>query len=664
MTRRLIALLSLSLALLVAPSRAFGGDEAPPTPEQLAARERIRPKFEAILKDIHTPVKPGEKHPDYFVETTDALIDLGPDAVPFLAAELDLMDASTYHFCAYALGRLGGQEAEDALRKALRRSEERGGRFGSAAKRLALLGLGLMGRADVVDLVQSGIAIPGAEQYVELPFIAQLAMLTAPDSVPHLVKQLETASPDPAAAESLKWTLVALAHVGDASLVPKVLPLLERTSADVRGEAAHVLGQFGTPAVCDKLTAKLGDRTVRADYAIAAALERLNPRPCTKELLTHLEVEKNLDVRAYLYRTLASLQGEAALELLRTGYARGGNAEKVVVLGVVARMGSTKGLNLARTALPEKDVSVVLAGLDALARIGGEGAIDTLLAVVSDPRRSIALEAVRHLSDLGEKRAGPRVAQRLLEIVREPVGDLATRPAVAKLSEALVTFAFTDAADDVKAAAAIQTDPEIRDDLASCAKRLERLKSNGQDVPLWAANLTDGDPGIRRLAARRLAEIGSPAAIAALETRLGPSDLAVLDRAAILRAVADARAQGAASMVERHLSDGAFDSWAQRPVRREAAWAARRLGGPNMIAALRASAARRDGRDWGTLVGLALLDPAHAAETLAPLRFKRLRYVDSNLGIEDGQMDEILWSLAGHRAIARFDLPPETLFED
>ena len=83
-----------------------------------------------------------------------------------------------------------------------------------------------------------------------------------------------------------------------------------------------------------------------------------------------------------------------------------------------------------------------------------------------------------------------------------------------------------------------------------------------------------------------------------------------------------------------------------------------------MIAALRASAVRRDGRDWGTLVGLALVDPDHAAETLAPLRFKRLRYVDGRLGIEDGQMDEILWSLAGHRAIGRFDVPPETLFEE
>lgn len=664
MTRSLVALLSISMTLLAAPSRALGAEEAPPTPEQLAARERIRPKFEAILKDIHTPSKPGEKHPNYFVETAEALVGLGPEAVPFLAAELDLMDPPTFHFCAYALGRLGGQEAEAALTKALRRSEERGGGFGSAAKRLALFGLALAGRADVVDQVQTGIAIPGAEMYVELPLIAQLAMLTAPDSVPLLVKQLDTASADPGAAESLRWTLVALAHVGDASLVPKVLPLLDRTSPEVRGEAAHVLGQFGTPAICGKLTAKLGDRAVRADYALAAALERLNPSPCAKDLLARLEVEKNLDVRAYLYRTLASIQGEAALELLRTGYARGGNAEKVVVLGVLGRIGSTKGLNLARTALPEKDVSVALAALDALAKIGGEGAIDTLLAVISDPRRSIALEAVRHLSEIGEKRAGPRVAQRLLEIVREPVGDLATRPAVAKLSEALVTFGFTDPAEELKSAAAIQTDPEIRDDLAACAKQLDRLKTSGRDVALWAADLAGGDPGLRRLAARRLAEIGSPEAVAALETRLGPNDLAVEDRAAILRAVADARAQWAAPIVERHLSDGAFDSWLQRPARREAAWAARRLGGVKMIAALRASAVRRDGRDWGTLVGLALLDPAHAAETLAPLRVKRLRYIDSRNGIEDRQIDEILWSLSGHHTIARFDVPPETLFED
>ena len=102
-------------SMLLAPAGSSQEDTAPPTPAQLAAMERVRPLVDAIWLDVRSPPKVDDERPRYFWDVTDKLIAIGPDVVPFVASELDLMDPTTFHFCAYTLGRLGGPEAEAAL---------------------------------------------------------------------------------------------------------------------------------------------------------------------------------------------------------------------------------------------------------------------------------------------------------------------------------------------------------------------------------------------------------------------------------------------------------------------------------------------------------------------------------------------------------------------
>jgi hypothetical protein len=82
-----------------------------------------------------------------------------------------------------------------------------------------------------------------------------------------------------------------------------------------------------------------------------------------------------------------------------------------------------------------------------------------------------------------------------------------------------------------------------------------------------------------------------------------------------------------------------------------------------MAQALRASAVRRDGRDWATLVYLAVLEKGAALETLKTLRIRRMRYLDAEFGREDFQLEGILAGLASGHAPDRFDVPPDGLFE-
>ena len=86
--------------------------------------ERVRPLVEAVWLDVRTPSPTGEGTGRYFFDYTDRLIAIGPDVVPFMVSELELMDPNTFHLSAYALGRLGGRKGGAARAKALT-SEQR-----------------------------------------------------------------------------------------------------------------------------------------------------------------------------------------------------------------------------------------------------------------------------------------------------------------------------------------------------------------------------------------------------------------------------------------------------------------------------------------------------------------------------------------------------------
>ena len=649
-----------AIAAALAVTAASAQSTAPPTPEELAARERVRPKVEALWKQVKTPASTDEDRPRFFWEVTDALVALGPDVVPFLTSELDLMDPQTFHFSAYALGRLGGPEAEAALRKAVRVADSRGGRFGQACKRFAVFGLALIGTPDVFDLAQNGEQVQDMEMIVDLPLIVHMAILIGPPAMPILEKQLDTYASDPASAVKLQHTLRAIGRAGDASLLPKVLPLLSHPTPAVRGEAAEVISRIAPPSACDKIMPLLGDNKQRLNYVVADAIARWKPEPCYKAILARLEVETNVEVRGPLYKALVGIGGESSLDALRTYLQSPDFLDRTLVIGAIGELGSKKGLNMLRVMMADQG-NPAQRSLDAIAEIGGEGAIDTLMAATQDPRRSMSFVASRQLIRMGVKRAAPRLASDLLEIVREPVGDLSLREPVLELCNGLVSLGYTEPSEDLKKAAAAQTDPEIRETLASCVRRLELLQKNGEDVAAWSAAMTSPQEETRDVAARRLAQIGSPPAVAALEARFGRPDLALPERALILHEIGEARTAGAAAIVERHLSDPAFDTPETPQTRANAAWAARRIGGERMAAALRASAVRRDGRDWETLVYLAVLEKGAALDTLKTLYVKRLRYPETHFGRQEKQLDGILWDLSAGRMTPGYDAPPEEL---
>lgn len=659
---RSIAPVLVCLALLVPIARAQ--TEAPPTPEQLAAREKIRPKVEAIWADARSSADPDKDYVRYFWEVTDQLIALGPDVVPFLTSEVDLADPATYHFAAYALGQFPGPASEAALRKAARVADARGGRFGEACKRFAVFSLALLGDTSVLDSVQNGLEIQDTQMVPELLLMPHLAAVLGSAGTPVLTKQLATYQDDPEATERLEFTLLALGRTADPSILPKVLPYLKSPLTGLRAQAADAASRLGGPSVCQEIVPLLGSSNRREAYAAMEAVVRTKPAPCYKALVARLEVEENIEVRSSLYGIVVTLGGENALDVLRASMQSKSYVERSIVADMIGRVGSKKGLNLLRAMIDDPNENVAVRAVGALEAIGGEGAVDTLIARTADRRHMVALTACAVLTQMGVTTAAPRIASDLLDMVREPVGELELRAPIAQLSDALVTLKYPAPIDDLKKALDAQTDKEIRESLASCIARLTLIAGNGDDPARWTESLASPDMDIRRLAERRLAEIGTAPALAALEARLARNDVIADERAAIYRDFADVRTAGATALIERNLSDAADDSWERRDARAEAAWAARRIGGERMAKALKASAVRRQGRDWATLVYYAVLEKGASADTLKSLGALRLRRPETRIGREDGQLSEILSDLAAGRTPSTYDVPPDALVRE
>jgi hypothetical protein len=186
--------------------------------------------------------------------------------------------------------------------------------------------------------------------------------------------------------------------------------------------------------------------------------------------------------------------------------------------------------------------------------------------------------------------------------------------------------------------------------------RLAALQENGHKVKRWIAAMTSPQEQVRLLAYQRLGEIGGKQAAGALADRFGR--VGADEGLAILDALGNVDETPALDLIERVLTAPEFDPVERADLRSMAAWSARRLGGERMIAALKASAERRHGRDVHVLIYLALLEGEEALPTLAKYRMLRMKYVGWMSGKEFEKLDWIARHISNGASLAAVDVPP------
>ncbi len=657
-----IGILALSINLVCSP---FGvtNEPAGDTAAELVAHERLRAAVEDAFGAYVSPSPDRALDPDLMIESSDRLVALGPDVLPFLEFELKSDETRAYFLAVFTLGRMPGEAAAALLRGA---AEARAGRADERfvkERMWACYGLALQGRVEAIERLASGDPFAGMVDFFRDTSALRVATYVLGDAaVPTLLDlraRFDTASP--ADRLRLLYVVNALAPVASAENLPAVRPLLDHKEWRIRREAAGVLGHVDVPASLDLLFERLAaDPDARVRASIAAAIEGLRPTDRFEAILAALEVQTDSYVRGCLYRVLAASGDPRALEGLRAHWGRADDLDRTWLVDAVGTLPGNGGLNLLREAVRDRSVEVAVHAAMALARNGSPGAIETLLALVNDPAWPIAETAITRLGDLGARRAAPRIADALIEReLKQAATSVATRTRARVMGSALVALDFSTPAEDIRRLVARQGDPDLKTELAHLAGLLSAIAANGDDVGAWSVAATSDDGDLREVAYRRLARIGRKEAVEALVARF--ADASVPDRVSIVERLGAVRSEGAAPLLEAALLDPEFDTPENRPVRSAAAWAAKEIGGRAMLDLLDRSVERRGGRDPYVVTYLAAARGAAGAELIRRLRPVRFGLPSMERGVEQEELDRLARDLAAGRAVDRLDRPPDDL---
>ncbi len=325
-----------------------------------------------------------------------------------------------------------------------------------------------------------------------------------------------------------RWAVEALGEIGDARAAEALVTALRDKDRDARQAAVEAPGQpeggsqrgqaasagrYGDeavrlgPAVAAPLVAALGDEDQHVSEYAAIAVRMLGDA-ATAPLIAALGPPR-VATGTVVFRSPGSLRrspkaadalhalGAAAVQPLITAL-RGGGEGGAKAAALLGKLGGERAVEPLIAALADEAACVREAAARALGKIGDARAVEPLIAARRDKDRDVRQAAVEALGEIG----GTRAVEALIAALRDKVW-LVRRAAVEALGE------------------------------------LGGARAVG---PLTAA-LRDKDAGVRRAAAEALARIGDARAVEPLIAALADKDpRARLDAAEALGRIGDARA--------------------------------------------------------------------------------------------------------------------------
>ena len=380
--------------------------------------------------------------------------------------------------------------------------------------------------------------------------------------------------------------LDALAKIGDASVAPRVVPLLENEL--LRAPAVNVLGQLGDETAVTPLTALLNTPNAPTDL-IADALASISDRyeeqyqagahiadlagraispTGVQNLLESLETPGRENVRSIALvlgwlkrsgvdRALTRLMGRVDL--------------RDDIIEALVRHGSTT-VNLLISQLSAEDLEVRRSAVVTLGRIADASATEALVTTLSD--ESLAIDAANALGQIGD----PRATDGLLNLVGS--SDASTRQAAVS---ALNSLAPPPSAERILPLLH-DADPNVRESAVKIAGYFGYAESAGEllmlsrdesevvrsvavehlpyiedkrafDVLVQA--IREDTPQVRAAAARALGNMDEPEAIPHLIEALADDDVWV--RYFSARALGRRRSENSVKALERVVENEKFN---------------------------------------------------------------------------------------------------------
>ncbi len=386
----------------------------------------------------------------------------------------------------------------------------------------------------------------------------------------------------------------ALARLGDPRAVVPLIGKVQDSQASVRASVARALGELGDARASAALILALGDNDQDVRSAAARSLGRLGQPSAILSLVSLMEEDDSVEVKAAAVWALGAIGSDAAVEaLLRTlGSRTGGGAlpavreatlDALVMAGakaepaltlcvkdelvraradgcavVLGRLGSKAAVPVLAEALRAGRVERAVA-LAALGQIGDRAGLPAALEYLTAPDSAVRIAAIEASGRLlAEGPAEGRAVEPIKAALKSPDILSSERAALAKI------LGLTRSK---RAARPLMAIAEDADDLGLKRAALEALGSLGpagqQRVLLDA--IGDEEPSVRFAAALALAEAPDPATAGELLRRL--SRAAEQDRSALLLALTGAMRVNSDPQVTKELAELA---WASRGGGRDA----------------------------------------------------------------------------------------------
>lgn len=455
------------------------------TPSPAIAR-----RFAALIERVREPISSADRQ-----AAIDRIVELGPDALPLVVAELERRHRRTWAPMIYVLGASGDPRVLPILHEQLR--------YQTGKPYLEVLyAMSLAGdeRALLTALRSTDATLtfePGATA------IDYIAGARGREAVPVLLREIPRRARDSRVA-----ALRALGTLADDRAVDFLLAWSRRNDAVDRRYALIALARIGDPRAIPRVIEALVDDNVRVREAAIEALGYLRAERAVGRLATWMKQPGRSILKARAIWALGLIGGEQAATALVSAIPRAEASDRMLLahaLGNTRHRAALPGLAWALDSDPAL-AAVAVQGLEKLA--DGDEVRELLLAACeSNPMREVALRAGLRLVQFGDPRATPCLVRALREEIAErhtigPFGE--------QVLEELPLLGSQSVAESLERLADEQEAPAIAHRLRQAARGARLVQQLGDDAEPWVDLLREGTPAEIDLAVRRLGQLRDP----------------------------------------------------------------------------------------------------------------------------------------------------------
>ena len=656
----LMALLSLVAGASPWPAQEGLSDAA----RRRIEREKVRQQVEASFEEILLPVEDQDERLENLFNAVQRLVALGDAAVPYLLNEIDAANRNTFTFSAYALGVLQAEEAIPELLTAVERSNEERTSFASGRKAWSIYALAMIGDDEAITRLNSGPVLTSMEPMFfrtsTMDVVAILTPETSATQLPQMIDAWKEAEPE-LKAERVR-AIEAMEYVARPEHLPFLEALLSKDAAEEppirRGavRAIRTIEDDRVPALLARLVAEDDDPTVR--YNAAEGLLRDGYGMPIERVAEQLKTEASSHVRDQLYRLYTQGGDRRRIEGMLAHAGLPDATDRFAWVEALTEIDSVRIVPHLEAALADTNLRVHIAALEGLDEVGSKRSLELIRSQTADRDWDRARFAYEALVERRDPEAARLIEERLFKILATQVVQPQSRQQALFLIEWLVDLEHVASIDRLSERRDFQRDGMLVLKMGEHLRQLRTLRQVGGKLQGWQRHLAADDALLRNLAIRQLGRDGSEAAVRMLRGAYDRDPALALP---ILEALEGLDNAPTRELVRAALADPRLDGWRSDEARALACWLARRLGGPEMVAALEQAIERRLGRDFFALLYLAQLDPTRGTAAIAQHRQSRVHYLGTMRGHEAQRLDWMSRQIAAGRRTALLDVPPSQI---